>query len=76
MAILNNISNIFWAILIIVIIIILVLVLVSLWQRRALLARRLTAIRNIEKKRQSRVITMIHRQEVMSLLGFPVSAVY
>jgi ClpP class serine protease len=30
-------------------------------------------MRNIEKKRQSRVITMLHRQETMSLLGFPIA---
>jgi ClpP class serine protease len=30
-------------------------------------------MRHLEKKRQSRVITMIHRQETMNLLGFPVA---
>jgi ClpP class serine protease len=68
--ILNNVSSIFW---IIFIIIILFLFLVPLFQRRVVLSQRFGAIRNIEKKRQSRVITMIHRQEVMSLLGFPVA---
>jgi len=38
-------------------------------QRRMLGARRLQAIRNLEKVRGSRVITMIHRQEAMSFLG-------
>jgi ClpP class serine protease len=70
MNILSNISNIFW---VIFIIIILFLFLVPFFQRRALLSRRFSALRAIEKKRQSRVITMIHRQEVMSLLGFPVA---
>jgi ClpP class serine protease len=37
------------------------------------ISSRLAAIRNLEKKRQSRVITMIHRQEAISLLGFPVA---
>lgn len=32
---------------------------------------RLRLMREIEKKRGSRVIALIHRQEVMSLLGFP-----
>lgn len=73
MPILNNISSIFWAILIVVLIIILVLFIASFWQRRAILARRLAAIRSIEKKHHSRVITLIHRQEIMSFLGFPVA---
>jgi ClpP class serine protease len=40
-------------------------------QQRALVARRLRAIRKIEQKRNSRVITMLHRQESLSLLGIP-----
>jgi ClpP class serine protease len=68
--ILNNLSNIFWAAFIIII---LLLFLVPFSQRRILMSQRFGAIRNFEKKRQSRVITMIHRQEVMSLLGFPVA---
>ncbi len=70
MDILGNISSIFW---IIFIIIFLFLFLVPFFQRRAVISRRYSAIRSIEKKRQSRVITMIHRQETMSLLGFPVA---
>jgi ClpP class serine protease len=58
-----------------------ILILISLFitlllpyvQRRAVLARRLSAIRNIEKKRNSRLVTMIHRQETMSFLGLPIS---
>jgi ClpP class serine protease len=42
-------------------------------QRQLLNAQRRGAIRAIEKKRGSRVITMIHRQETMSILGFPVA---
>jgi ClpP class serine protease len=53
-----------------------VLVLFSLMipvlQRRILQGRRLQAIRNLEKKRASRVITMIHREEMMSFLGIPI----
>src|SRR5919108_1167129 len=40
-------------------------------QRRMLVARRLRAIRKIERRRNSRVITMLHRQESLSLLGIP-----
>ncbi len=43
-----------------------------LYQRRALEAARLRLIRAVEKKRGSRLITLIHRQETMSFLGFPV----
>lgn len=39
--------------------------------RRIVEARRLAMISRIEKKRGSRVILMVHRQETMSLLGFP-----
>jgi ClpP class serine protease len=42
--------------------------------RRTLLqSKRLGMMRDIEKKRNSRVITLIHRQETMSLLGIPIS---
>ncbi|MFN3763783.1 MAG: SDH family Clp fold serine proteinase [Anaerolineae bacterium] len=41
---------------------------VPLLQKRLLLTRRQMAIRAIEVKRKSRVITLIHRQETMSLL--------
>ena len=36
--------------------------------------RRAQAIRSIEKRRRSRVITMIHRQEKRSLFGFNMSS--
>jgi len=42
---------------------------IPVFQRRMLAGRRLQAIRNLEKKRGSRVITMIHREEAMSFLG-------
>jgi ClpP class serine protease len=40
-------------------------------QKRMLQAARLKLMREIESKRSSRVITLIHRQETMALLGFP-----
>jgi len=46
---------------------------IPLTQKRWLEARRRMAIRAIEQLRHSRVITMIHRQETMSFLGFPVA---
>ncbi len=46
---------------------------VPLFQKQLLTTRRQMAIRAIENKRKSRVITMIHRQETMSLLGFPIA---
>jgi ClpP class serine protease len=42
-------------------------------QKRLQAQRRMSTIRDIERKRQSRVITLIHRQETMSLLGIPIS---
>ncbi|WP_457681001.1 SDH family Clp fold serine proteinase [Thermovibrio sp.] len=56
--------NIFW----------LLLILFSLWplfQQKNLEWARLRLIREIEKKRKSRVITMIHRQERLAFMGFP-----
>ena len=41
-------------------------------QQKMLEGARLRLMREIEKKRGSRVIALIHRQEVMSLLGFPI----
>ena len=41
--------------------------------KQLLLYRRQSAMKAIETRRKSRVITMIHRQETMSLLGFPVA---
>ncbi len=40
-------------------------------QKRMLQASRMKLIRDLEKERDSRVITLIHRQETMALLGFP-----
>ena len=41
-------------------------------QRKMLESARMRLIRKIEKERKSRVIAMIHRQETMALLGFPI----
>jgi ClpP class serine protease len=43
------------------------------WGLAALKSRRSTIIGRLEQQRKSRVIVLIHRQEVMSLLGFPVA---
>jgi len=40
-------------------------------QQRILLARRVAAINRLERKRGSRVITLIHRQEGFSFFGLP-----
>ncbi|RJQ53177.1 MAG: hypothetical protein C4521_07860 [Actinobacteria bacterium] len=41
-------------------------------QRRVLAMRRVAAIRRVESKNKSRLITMIHRQETLSFLGLPI----
>jgi ClpP class serine protease len=46
---------------------------IPVFQKRMLELRRQAAIRAVEQSRHSRVITMIHRQETMSFLGFPVA---
>jgi ClpP class serine protease len=42
-----------------------------LLQQRVLLARRIAAIHHLERSRQTRVITLIHRQEAFSFFGLP-----
>jgi ClpP class serine protease len=49
------------------------MVLQPLFTQRWYVVRRAQAIRAIEKSHETRVITMIHRQEKRSLFGFPVS---
>ncbi|GFO97349.1 hypothetical protein ig2599ANME_1550 [groundwater metagenome] len=44
---------------------------IPLMQKRMLLFKRQVAMRSIESRRKSRVISMIHRQETMSFLGIP-----
>lgn len=46
---------------------------IPLIQKRTLLMRRQMAIKEIEGKRHSRVISMIHRQETMSFFGIPIA---
>jgi ClpP class serine protease len=41
-------------------------------RQRVLESARLRAVRDVERMRDSRVIALIHRQETMALLGFPV----
>jgi ClpP class serine protease len=43
------------------------------WQRRQIEAKRIQAIRELERQRKSRVILLIHRQESINLLGIPLS---
>jgi len=59
-------SGIFWIFLIVVSVLPVV-------RQRMLEAARIRLMRSIEEKRGSRVIAMIHRQESLSLLGFPVA---
>jgi ClpP class serine protease len=61
-----SLSNLFW----------LFLVLVSLQplvKQKMLELARLQTLQKLERKRKSRVIALIHRQETMSILGFPVA---
>jgi len=50
---------------------IIIMAFAPLIQRRSLEAKRLASLRRIEADRQSRVIALIHRQETLSLFGFP-----
>lgn len=60
------ISAIFWAFIILSL-------LMPYLRQRALENSRIELIKRIEKKRSSRVIIMIHRQETMSILGIPLA---
>ncbi len=57
--------NIFWIFLILI-------SLEPVFRKRLRTAARQNLISNIEKQRNSRVITIVHRQESMSLLGIPI----
>jgi ClpP class serine protease len=59
-----SISDLFWVFFIIT-------SLLPAIQKRMLNAARLKLMRGLEQERKSRVITLIHRQETMALLGFP-----
>ena len=45
-------------------------------RQKMLEAARVRLLRAIEAKRGTRVIAMIHRQEILALLGFPPGALY
>jgi ClpP class serine protease len=51
----------------------LLLALQPMVRQRMLVAGRRRLIARIERQRQSRVIALVHRQEMMSLLGFPLA---
>jgi|SRR5579863_66236 len=61
----GNLWNLFW-------IFILITSVLPLIQQKFRSAKRLGLINQLEKKRRSRVIALIHRQETMKLLGFPI----
>jgi ClpP class serine protease len=46
---------------------------VPLYQKRMLALRRNRSFSSFEQRRKTRLITMIHRQETMSFLGFPIA---
>lgn len=56
----------------VLVVIILILLFVPFIQQRMVQRKRLEVMRSLELKRGSRVITLIHRQETMSLLGIPI----
>jgi ClpP class serine protease len=55
----------------IVLLLFFLLLLVPMVTQRRLAVKRYRAIRALERRRSSRVITLIHRQEAVSLLGIP-----
>lgn len=57
----------------IVLILLLLQIFVPIVRQALLNARRVSAIRSIETKHKSRLITLIHRQESVSLLGIPIA---
>jgi ClpP class serine protease len=62
----SSILNVVW-------ILILLQVFIPLMMKWLQGVQRINAMRALEKQRGSRVISMIHRQETMSLLGFPIA---
>ena len=61
----KDIWNFFWLFIVFVSV-------MPLVQQKVLQTKRLGLIRALERKRSSRVITLIHRQETMKFLGFPI----
>ncbi|HHX94453.1 MAG TPA: hypothetical protein GX691_01330 [Clostridia bacterium] len=47
--------------------------LAPVWKQRQLEGHRNRLLKQIQSRRKSRVITLIHRQEIISLLGLPIS---
>jgi ClpP class serine protease len=73
-SILSSIISMLLRLFIILFILFLILSLLSpILQRQNTSSRRLRAIRSLEEQRNSRVITLIHRQEKITLLGVPIS---
>ncbi len=62
----DNLFNLFWLFFIIS-------TLQPIVRQKLLEAKRVNALRELERKRGSRVITLIHRQETLALLGFPLA---
>jgi ClpP class serine protease len=69
----SRLEGIVESILVFVWLLILIPFLMSWVQKRIREGKRMLAIRELEKKRGSRVITIIHRQESMSFLGIPIA---
>jgi len=63
--VIGNIGSLFW-------IFLMFAMLMPLFKQKMLNVARLNLIRSMEKKRKSRIITLIHRQEAMAFLGFPI----
>jgi len=61
-----NLTNLFWIFLIIT-------SLQPIFKQKILEASRVRLIKEIERKRKSRVIVLIHREETLSILGFPLA---
>jgi ClpP class serine protease len=59
-------------ILTVLVILFLILTFLPVVRQRIIQGKRLSVIRTLETKRGTRVITLIHRQETMSLLGIPI----
>ncbi len=69
-----NILDLIWNILgIIILVAIFIALFMPYAQRRGLLRRRFMAMKAIERKRHSRLVTMIHRQEAFSFFGLSFS---
>lgn len=60
-----------WVVLLVIIALIAVVWLLPRWSRRRRDKRRRGVMRALERRRGSRVITMVHRQESVGLLGLP-----